>query len=208
MANEFPEELAEICEALRQFRITEADIIKPGGNESEIPKKISAILRDLHWREGQLNAKLIVDEEEVSVDTHKIDYVKGRVAFDVEWNSKDQTFDRDLYAFRTFFDYNKISVGVLLTRSTTLNEVFRKLGSEIMKKYGASTTHMGKLLPRMKSGRSGGCPVLVIGITPNSVDEAEKVETVAEVVDPIAIDDIANIMGDIQPTNTEIKGSN
>ncbi len=29
------------------------------------------------------------------IDGHKIDYVKGRVAFDLEWNSKDQTFDRD-----------------------------------------------------------------------------------------------------------------
>lgn len=25
-----------------------------------------------------------------------------KIAFDVEWNSKDQTFDRDLYAFRSF----------------------------------------------------------------------------------------------------------
>jgi hypothetical protein len=33
-------------------------------------------------------------------------------------------------------------------------------------KYGASTTHMGKLLPRLQAGRNGGCPVLVFGITP------------------------------------------
>ena len=35
------------------------------------------------------------------IDGHKIDYVKKRVAFDMEWTSKDQTFDRDLYALRT-----------------------------------------------------------------------------------------------------------
>lgn len=28
---------------------------------------------------------------------HNIDFLKGRVAFDLEWNSKDQTFDRDLF---------------------------------------------------------------------------------------------------------------
>jgi hypothetical protein len=28
------------------------------------------------------------------LDGHKVDYVKNRVAFDLEWNSKDQTFDR------------------------------------------------------------------------------------------------------------------
>ena len=31
-------------------------------------------------------------------------------------------------------------------------------------KYGASTTWMGKLLPRLDSRRNGGCPILAIGI--------------------------------------------
>ena len=34
----------------------------------------------------------------------------------MEWNSKDQTFDRDLYAFNAFFLSGVIDVGVLLTR--------------------------------------------------------------------------------------------
>lgn len=194
LANEFPGEFEEICQALRDFRLTHSDITNPGGNESSIPKKISAILRPLGWTEGKLNAKLMVDEEVISTDTHKIDYLKGRVAFDLEWNSKDQTYDRDLYAFRTFFDYNKISVGVLLTRSTSLNSVFRELG--VMKKYGASTTQMGKLLPRLESGRNGGCPVLVIGITQNVIVDSPDVETTAHTGDPIIKDDIANTMGD------------
>lgn len=110
-----------------------------------------------------MKASLSIDDAAVQTDTHKIKYLKGRIAFDLEWNSKDQTFDRDLFAFRAFFDYDKISVGVLVTRSTQLNELFRRLG--ILPKYGASTTHMGKLLPRLRAGRSGGCPVLVFGIT-------------------------------------------
>lgn len=121
-----------------------------------------------------MKAKLVIDDQEISLDTHKVDYIKGRVAFDLEWNSKDQTFDRDLYAFRAFYEYDKISLGVLLTRSNDLDKLFDSLGSytdkngEVRKykaKYGASTTHMGKLLPRLKAGRNGGCPVLVFGIT-------------------------------------------
>ena len=115
------------------------------------------------WAEGKLKAKLIVDDTEITSDTHKIDYLKNKIAFDLEWNSKDQTFDRDLYAFRAFFDYHRISMGILVTRSQELNPYFRKLG--LFQKYGASTTHMGKLLPRLNAGRSGGCPVLVLGIT-------------------------------------------
>ena len=40
---------------------------------------------------------------------------------------------------------------------------------EIKKKYGASTTWMGKLLPRIYARRHGGCPLLVVGITPETV---------------------------------------
>ena len=161
--SEFPVLYAEVCESLREFRFNRTQVTESGGNESEIPKTFSRLLRPKGWIEGKLSATLTVDSQIVQQDTHKIDYIKGRVAFDLEWNSKDQTFDRDLFAFRTFFDYNKISVGVLVTRSERLDSLFRELG--IIKKYGASTTHLGKLLPRMKSGRGGGCPLLIFGIT-------------------------------------------
>lgn len=167
LATEFKTEYAEICKALRAFRFTEEDVTTPGGNESRIPKAFSDIMRPLGWKESQLNAKLVInDEVVVSHDTHKVDYIKGRVAFDLEWNSKDQTFDRDLYSFRAFFEYNMVSVGVLVTRSNDLDPYFASLGKEIKMKYGASTTHMGKLLPRLLANRNGGCPVLVFGITP------------------------------------------
>ena len=172
LANEFPNEFSEICEALRRFRFSTTDIIVGGGSESHIPKIFSGILRPMGWNEKNLSAELKVYEVKgkirepkstINHGSHKVDYLKGRVAFDLEWNSKDQTFDRDLYAFRAFFEYDAISVGVLVTRSNELDPLFRKLG--IMPKYGASTTHMGKLMPRLAAGRSGGCPLLVFGIT-------------------------------------------
>jgi len=175
LAGEFPTELKNICDALRKFTFTEAEVKKPGGNESDIPKRFSEVLSPSGWKPGNLTAKRIVDGQVVTEETHEIDYVKGRVALDLEWNSKDQTFDRDLYAFRAFFEYDKISVGVLVTRSNELDAWFSALGTYVDKhgdvrsykaKFGASTTHMGKLLPRLNAGRSGGCPVLVFGITP------------------------------------------
>lgn len=171
LATEFPAEFADVLAALRAFRFTQADVTTPGGSESQIPKKLSRILRPMGWIESKLNSKLVLDEHTViSHDTHKIDYLKGRVAFDLEWNSKDQTFDRDLYAFRAFFEFNKISVGVLLTRGTEMAAYFNGLGEPVKAKYGASTTHMGKLLPRLGAGRNGGCPVLVLGITPRLLE--------------------------------------
>lgn len=121
------------------------------------------------------------------LDGHKVDYVKNRVAFDLEWNSKDQTFDRDLYAFRAFYDCDLIDAAVLLTRSKNLNKVFEMLGPElnekgepvmvkgkpklVKSKYGASTTWMGKLLYRVRAGRNGGCPLLVLGITSRIISD-------------------------------------
>ncbi|VAW10277.1 hypothetical protein MNBD_ALPHA09-1062 [hydrothermal vent metagenome] len=160
---EFHDLFQELMAALIEFELTDHDVLVPGGSESPIPKKISSILRPLGWTESKLTAKLVVDDSEVSQDTHKVDYIKGRVAFDLEWNSKDQTFDRDLFAFRSFFEFDRISVGVLLTRSTGLQSTFKELG--IAKKYGASTTHMNKLIPRLNAGRAGGCPVLALGIS-------------------------------------------
>ena len=174
LSQEFPNEFEELCQALRTFRSTKSNLTAPGGSESQIPKIFSSILRPLGWSERNLGAELNVFEikgkkkkelkSSISHGSHKVDYLKGRVAFDLEWNSKDQTFDRDLYAFRAFFEYDAISLGVLVTRSNELDPIFKKLG--IHSKYGASTTHMGKLLPRLEAGRNGGCPVLVFGITP------------------------------------------
>ena len=175
---DFPSEFGEVCKAFRIFRLNEEEVKKPGDNESPIPKKFAEILRPMGWIEKSLSAKVVVDDQEVNQSTHKVDFLKGRVALDVEWNSKDQTFDRDLYAFRAFFEYDKISLGILVTRSNELDPWFKALGAYNDKhgerrrysdKYGASTTHMGKLLPRLKAGRSGGCPVLVFGITPRLV---------------------------------------
>ncbi len=182
MGVNFKSEMDELVEALLSFRISTSDIISGGGNESNIPKKISALLHPKGWLETRIEGDLIIrktvhgEVKETSeflikdyIDGHKVDYVKGRIAFDLEWNSKDQTFDRDLYAFRAFHDANVISLGILLTRSASLNPVFESLG--VMKKFGASTTWMGKLLYRLNAGRNGSCPVLALGITPKLLED-------------------------------------
>lgn len=187
-----PVEFGELMDALRAFSITTEIIAKSGGNESDIPKLVSKVLRPLGWHETTIQADLLVKllwrEPGLSVrgraiteaksreitkarflDGHKVDYVKGKVAFDLEWNSKDQTFDRDLYAFSAFCQCGVIDAGVLLTRSESLNVVFKSMG--LMTKYGASTTWMGKLLYRLNAGRNGSCPVLAFGIKPECISD-------------------------------------
>lgn len=191
--NSFPGEWAELQECLRRFRLTKEDILASGGNESPIPKRFDDVLYPYGWREIRISGDLTVkkyprqtvqrrgrfaDEPfeteiiEGYIDGHNIDFLKNKVAFDLEWNSKDQTFDRDLLAMRTYFDCGLIDVGVIVTRSQELNDIFRELN--ILTKYGASTTWIGKLKYRLDSRRNGGCPILAIGITKECVTEYEK----------------------------------
>ena len=188
----FPEEWNEIQTALRRLKLTVSDISQSGGNESPIPKKFDDVLYPYGWREIRISGDLIVkkyprqtrqrrgrfasepfEEETIEgyIDGHNIDFLKNKVAFDLEWNSKDQTFDRDLLAMRTYFDCGLIDVGVIVTRSEELNEIFKDLN--IMAKYGASTTWMGKLLYRLDSRRNGGCPILAVGIKKECVEGYE-----------------------------------
>ena len=192
----FPKEWTELQDCLRRLKLSVADIRKAGGNESPIPKKFDDVLYPYGWREIRISGDLIVkkyprqtaqrrgrfaDEPyEVEtilgyIDRHNIDFLKNRVAFDLEWNSKDQTFDRDLLAMRTYFDCGLIDVGVIVTRSEELNDVFKALtdesGKPLMKKYGASTTWIGKLTYRLDSRRGGGCPVLAVGIRKGCIQD-------------------------------------
>ena len=143
----FPVEWDELQECLRKLKLTLADIKKAGGNESPIPKKFDDVLYPYGWREIRISGDLIVkkyprqtaqrrgrfaDEPyevetiEGYIDGHNIDFLKNRVAFDLEWNSKDQTFDRDLLAMRTYFDCGLIDVGVIVTRAEALNDIFKQ----------------------------------------------------------------------------------
>ena len=184
----FPEEWAELLDCLRAFRITVADLRQAGGNESGFPKKIDDVLYPYGWREIRISGDLLIkfyprqadqrgrfadepfEEKRIEqyIDGHNIDFLKNRLAVDLEWNSKDQTFDRDLLAMRTYYDCGIISAGVIITRARELNDIFRAVtdseGRPILRKYGASTTWMGKLLYRLDSRRNGGCPILAIGI--------------------------------------------
>jgi hypothetical protein len=71
------------------------------------------------------------------------------VAIETEWNNKDPFYDRDLTTFRLLFELNVLSVGVIVTRASELQDIFDEIGRG--KSYGNSTTQMGKLVPKLKN---------------------------------------------------------
>ena len=54
ISKEFPNEFKELCIALRSFRFSIQNITAGGGNESQIPKIFSDILRPMNWNEKNL----------------------------------------------------------------------------------------------------------------------------------------------------------
>jgi hypothetical protein len=163
LKEDFPEEWKDIISVLHEFRLYKSWITNPGGSKSKISEFLDSYLYERGWEEKEFNTQVVVDEHTMDTPTHKVDCFRNRVAIEIEWNNKDPFYDRDLNNFRLLFDLRAISVGVIITRCDELQEIFKELGRG--SSYGASTTHMSKLLPRIEGGSGAGCPLLVIGIS-------------------------------------------
>jgi hypothetical protein len=194
-----PEELDAIRAVLRDFRITAHEIRMPGGNEMVATRRFGelAAAHGFHQQvriEADLHVRLTAGKGEAAreidrvlrtdyIHNHFVDFWRGRVAFDYEWNSKDQTYDRDLAAFRSFHEAGVIDAGVIVTRELSqgffralgpaLDKEGRETGRSVADKFGASTTGTHKLISRVVAGRSGGCPVLVVGMLEGNVVDGE-----------------------------------
>lgn len=162
LREDFSQEYSDICDVLSRFRLQKSHIAVGGGRKSKVSEWIDSELARKGWVEKNFQTSIKVDETITESPTHAIDCFKNRIALEIEWNNKDPFFDRDLNNFRLLFDLRAVSVGVIITRCDELQEVFDSLGRG--DSYGASTTHMSKLLPRIQGGGGAGCPLLVFGI--------------------------------------------
>jgi hypothetical protein len=166
---DFAGEWNDILAMLGQFTLKHTQIATPGGSRSAIAIGIDDFFVSRGWRKHVFEIKVFADGVETLAPTHEVDNFKNRVALETEWNNKDPFFDRDLTTFRLLFDLNVLSVGVIVTRATELQTIFNRIGRG--SSYGNSTTHMGKLIPRLNNRASGGCPVLAFGIRSSAYDE-------------------------------------
>lgn len=163
LKQDFPEEWNDIISVLQNFRLKKSWITTAGGRKSKVSEFIDSYLYQRDWIEKEFATKVTVDNYTMDTPTHKIDCFRNRVALEIEWNNKDPFYDRDLNNFRLLFNLRAISVGVIITRCDDLQTIFNDLGRG--SSYGASTTHMSKLIPRIEGGSGAGCPIIVFGIT-------------------------------------------
>ena len=169
LRSDFPKEFGEIIDVLNRFRLQKSWITVGGGRKSKVSEWIDDALAKHGWKPKNFDTKITVDDKSIESPTHEVDCFKNRVALEIEWNNKDPFFDRDLNNFRLLFDLRVISVGIVITRCDDLQDIFDDLGRG--SSYGASTTHMSKLLPRIQGGGGAGCPILVFGIKKSLYDD-------------------------------------
>lgn len=163
LKQDFPKEFAEFIDVMTRFRLNRSMIKDPGGRKSKVSEWIDSELLKYDWKEKHFDTSIKVDEDEKKSPTHSVDCYKNGIALEIEWNNKDPFYDRDLNNFRLLFDLRVVSVGIIITRCDELQQIFAELGRGAS--YGASTTHMSKLLPRVLGGGGAGCPLLVLGIS-------------------------------------------
>jgi hypothetical protein len=175
LATACPNEWKDIIDVLRSFRLLRSEVQAAGGSKSPIASRTDGGFYDRNWVEKDFATSINIDGQTFESPTHSVDCYKGRVALEVEWNNKDPFFDRDLNNFRLLFELRAIDVGVVVTRATELQGIFKSLGKG--SSYGNSTTHHTKLWPRLDGGGGGGCPVLTFAITPKLyVDDGPPTE--------------------------------
>lgn len=187
----FPMQFGHLIAALENFDPQLHELISGGGNKTPFVSRFDRFLADLGWGKRKIVITKLLDDEPVSrVRGHEIDmFAAGGsdspypgVAVEQEWSNKDPFFDRDLLNFQALHREGALAVGVIITRGPTLQTLIKLVvrNAKGEEKYGESTTHWNKLVPRVNLGGGGECPLLLIGIEPPRIGGIDAALAVQE----------------------------
>jgi hypothetical protein len=124
---DFPAARDELETVLSSVTIPIAEIIASGGGEAKGTQRLRRSLAQHGWRKGFFEITKTINGIARESKTHEIDHIResgtqGIVALEIEWNNKDPFFDRDLENFKRLHSEGAISVGVIVTRGSTLQD--------------------------------------------------------------------------------------
>lgn len=129
---DFPDAVTELQEVLAAATIPIEEIIGSGGGETKGTQRLRRALAGRQWTKGNFIIEKTINGVRRESISHEIDHVRtfpdGRVAaLEIEWNNKDPFFDRDLENFKRLHAEGAISVGVIVTRGSSLQENLQTL---------------------------------------------------------------------------------
>ena len=140
LSKDFPVPMAELCGTLARIEIADVELIRSGGGEAQATRRLRRVLSDQGWRKRKIVIRKTVDGRETAAISHEIDHVRrteqGSVALEIEWNNKDPFFDRDLENFQRLHAEGAISVGIVITRGSSLQEELRRIVLDCIRDHG------------------------------------------------------------------------
>lgn len=132
LERDFPEALQDVEAVLSEVDVPITEIIGSGGGETKGTQRLRRALKDKGWEKKIFEIKKIINGVERESISHEVDHVKQfgnekNIALEIEWNNKDPFFDRDLENFKRLHVEGAISVGIIITRGSSLQEKMRDL---------------------------------------------------------------------------------
>lgn len=201
----FPARFKDIVAVLDGYHPTLHELRSGGGGRTVFTKRFDDSLAAQAASNGETvwGKQNVTIEKTIGLDRtplvrnhtrgHEIDmFGKGTlttpipgIAVEMEWNNKDPFYDRDLINFQALHHEGAIAIGVIVTRGPSLQSV---IGPTIRSKddglkFGQSTTHWSKLVPKVNLGGGGECPLLLIGIEPERVTGIELAQEVKQLLE-------------------------
>lgn len=128
-------DFVEVAEQLESILATATipieEIIGSGGGETKGTQRLRRALHDHGWRKHKFEIQRTIDRVERESISHEVDHIArfpaGVVALEIEWNNKDPFFDRDLENYKRLHADGAISLGILITRGTSLQDEMRNM---------------------------------------------------------------------------------
>lgn len=184
-----PQEWEDIVGVLSNYELSANSLLTPGGNRGLIAEEIDNEFSKRGWCAARLDletkgilfgqdATRIAELPPIYQKGYVVDNFKNRIVLDVEWNAKDGNLDRDLAAYRSWYDAGVISAGVIITKDRIpLRDLTRRLWADYLEtlpddqrdqgipvNFSTSTvTSFDKAEMRVRRGVMGSCPILIVG---------------------------------------------
>lgn len=132
LTGEFAESLEQLAQVLGTLQLPITEIIGSGGGETKFTQRLRRALAELGWTKHNFEISKVIDGVPRESTSHEVDHVKrvagvGTIGCEIEWNNKDPFFDRDLENFKRLHAEGAISVGIIITRGSTLQQEMRNL---------------------------------------------------------------------------------
>jgi hypothetical protein len=126
LGDHFKDAINDLNVILSSFYIHESQIIASGGGLSTITQTLGKLLVEREWIKEIIQSEHHVKGRKLTSESHEVDHYKsfgqGNIGLEIEWNNKDPFYDRDLENFRKLHQIGELSLGIIITRGTSLQD--------------------------------------------------------------------------------------